>query len=255
MMPGVMVPSNDLCPGETSGYQSDPGFIYREIMSFDPVTRLWSRIENAVSPFLPNSQYNWQAVYDPKNDTLIHFYEDGGWGERDLVFDLKTKTWSYRNLGMYVDGNLINSTGRGDVRIGVEHLAADLQGRIIYAIDPIAGRLVGYDMDARSLSDLGPVPGGAPGRTNWTFVAFDSINRVLLWYRWDVAAGFYAYHPDTKQWETLTTDTDLPGVQARGDTIAFDYQQNALVLFGLGLPDTPVTTRMFLYRYGNGTNP
>lgn len=251
MVPGLMVPegTGGLCPGETGGaYKSDPSFIYNEIMSFDPVTRLWSRTGDPGGP----SNYNWQAVYDPKNDTLIHFYEDGGWGERDSVFDLKTKTWSYRNLGYYAGGGLINLAGSGDVRIGLEHLAADLTNRVIYAIDPIAGRLVAYNMDARSLADLGPIPGGAFGYNNWSFVAFDSINRVLLWYRWQAPAGFYAYHPDTKEWETLSTDTDLPGVQARGDTIGFDYQQNALVLFGLGIPDAPVTTRMFLYRYGNG---
>jgi len=78
-------------------------------------------------------------------------------------------------------------------------------------------------------------------------VAWDSLNKVLFWHKEGTA--FFAYHPDTRRWDTLPIASTVPGVNARGRLLIYDPGQNALLLFGGSDTNTPY---IFLYRYGTG---
>ena len=180
------------------------------------------------------------SVYDPVRDEIIRFGFNGGSGGVANILDLSTKRWRVLTLG--VDGR------RGEVRINKEYLAADLAGRQIYAIDGLSGRLHRWSMDRRTLTDLGAVPGGSLGGQNITFPVWDSVNKVLLWYRGENAM-FHIYHPNRKKWESVPVVTSPPGVSLRATAAVFDPDENVLMLMGGVEPSNPY---MFLYRYGQG---
>jgi hypothetical protein len=133
------------------------------------------------------------------------------------------------------------------VNIWKEYLAADIEGRAVYAIDGLTGRLHRYGIDSGSFTDLGPVPGGPIGYTNLTYAVWDSLNKTLFWHK--EGSAFLAYHPETRTWETLSIATNVPGVNARGRLLFYDPGQNVLLLFGGSDTGTPY---LFLYRYGTG---
>jgi hypothetical protein len=97
----------------------------------------------------------------------------------------------------------------------------------------------------RTLADLGPVPGGSLGTSNFTHPVWDSVNRVLLWFRAQ-NEPFYVYHPDRKQWQTVPVKTSPPDLPLRARAAVFDPAENILVLMGGLEPPNPY---MFLFRY------
>jgi hypothetical protein len=254
MVPGTMETSDLNCPGETTAFASDPGFRIQRIMTFDPVTQRWADVADAgLSGIVPET---WGTVYDPQTDTLIRFNWHGGAGGQVGVYDIATRAWTFRTLGL-------NALGQ-EIRINDGPVAADLVGRAIYAIDAFAGRLHRHRMDTGSLEDLGVIPGG-PLTNTWTqpAIVWDSVNQVVLWHRYfglDAdgnpvsPAGFYAYHPDSKRWETLSLGTDLTGVTASGLSMTFDSGQNAVVLIPRVPSGTPPALYLYVYRYGAGAS-
>jgi hypothetical protein len=248
MVPGIMQTSDSNCPGETA-FASDPGFRLHRIMTFDPVTQRWADVADAGLAGIASE--TWGTVYDPRADTLIRFNWHGGAGGQVGVYDIATQVWTFRTLGLDALGQ--------EIRINDGPVAADLVGRVIYAIDAFAGRLHRYQMDTGSLEDLGLIPGG-PLTNTWTqpAIVWDSVNQVVLWHRYfglDAdgnpisPASFFAYHPDTRIWETLSLNTDLPGVTASGLIMAFDPGQNAVVLIPRIPSGSPPGFYMYLYRY------
>ncbi|OYV62869.1 MAG: hypothetical protein B7X03_03935, partial [Parcubacteria group bacterium 21-58-10] len=249
-VPGEDVPSNDLCPGETSTYQSDPatathgGFIPNHMMTFNPTTQKWTDVSGNVHGPYGN---NWKSAYDPATDTIIRLgYKNGAVAS---VYNISTDSWTDYSLGSSALGQ--------DVFLSQAMLGVDLQDRVIYAIDPFHGRLFRYNMDAHTLTDLGPIPGGGRGSTGFweTYVAWDSVNHVLFWLNnsgTTTPSLFYAYHPGTGVWETLPLTTNIPGLQATGRDVVFDAQNNVLVLMG-GLEPAP-PAYFYVYRYGTGTS-
>ena len=133
----------------------------------------------------------------------------------------------------------------GIANLWKEYLAADIPGRAIYAIDGLFGNLWRYNIDAKTFDNLGPIPGGAFGYTNLTYVAWDSVNKVLFWHK--EGSAFYAYHPDTRTWETIPITTNVPGVNATGRMIIYDPSQNVIFLYGGTENPQPY---LFFYRYG-----
>lgn len=237
MVPGVMErsPNTANCPGETEGRVSDPGFVFNRVMQFDPQTRQWRDVSGKVGTFTDT----WMSVYDPKTDTLIRFGHTGGHGSVVSVYRIAEDRWVERALSP-------NAAGR-DIRIKKEYLAVDHSARAIYAIDGVTGRLHRYGMDSERMEDLGPVPGGAHGRENQMMVVWDTVNRVLLWFREDPRRA-HAYHPDTKQWEELPVTADPPAAHVTGRMLAYDPEQNVTLLLG-GVQENP---HMLLFRYGDG---
>jgi hypothetical protein len=180
------------------------------------------------------------SVYDPKTDTLIRFGHNGGSGSLVSTYRIAKDQWVNRGLPS-------NGLGR-DIRINKEYLAVDYVSRVIYSIDGTYGRLHRYRMDSQAIDDLGPVPGGPYGVENYMYVAWDSTNKVLLWFRVE-PESVYAYHPQQKTWETIPLSVEIAGATVRGRTLVYDQIQNAFILFG-GLPANPY---LFLFRYGDGS--
>lgn len=240
MVPGTMVNDSTNCPGETVPAASDPAFLEDRLMTFDPVSGKWSDAGVGDS-----HSGEWGAVYDPKTDTLIHFFF-GGPGEEVGVYTIATKTWSYKPLGE-------NAIGK-DIHIEDGYLAIDVTDRSVYGVDPLSGRLFRYDLDSKTITDLGPVPNGPLGTFQAIDLVWDPTNAVLLWHRNEVG-GFFAYHPATAHWETLTTASDVAGVDALGRIMVFDPQLDAVVLFGQNLdtqtsaPYKAAWPYLFVYRY------
>ncbi|MDO8471198.1 MAG: Ig-like domain-containing protein [bacterium] len=234
MVPGVMESTSiDNCPGETADKVTNPGFISNKMMSFNPVTKLWAIMGDGGA----YAQDTWMSVLDPVTDSLIRF-DIFGVG-RGSIYNLTTNTWSTFSMP--------------SISLWKEALAADISGRLIYAIDGYRGKLWSYNIDSRVFTDLGPVPGGAINYDNVTYLVWDSASKVLLWHKEGTA--FNAYHPDTKTWETLSIASDIPSVNARGrHGMTYDPGQNVVFLFG-GSVSYDENPYIFLYRYGNGGGP
>lgn len=237
MMPGVMMASDDQCPGETTAGHDDPGFRLNRVMTFDPATKTWVDQTPHGYTVGPDTAETWMSVYDPVRDEIIRFGFNGGSGGVANILNVSTKRWTVIGLGS-------NGQGR-EIRINKEYLAVDPVERQIYAIDGLAGRLHRWNMQRRSLSDLGPVPGGSLKAENMTLPVWDSVNRVLLWFR-APNEPCYVYHPDRKQWETIPVKTSPPDLPLRARAAVFDPVQNVLMLMGDLEPPNPY---MFLFRY------
>lgn len=178
------------------------------------------------------------SVYDPVRDEIIRFGFGGGGGGVANILRLATTRWREVGLGA-------NALGQ-EIRINREYLATDLAHRHIYVTDGASGRLHRWNMDRRTLSDLGPVPGGSLGSEGFASSVWDSVNNVLLWYRGD-SDTFHVYHPARRRWESAPIRTSLPGVPLRARAAVFDPVHNVLVLMGGVEPPNPY---LFLYRYG-----
>ena len=240
MVPGVMVPSEDRCPGETNLGKDDPGFLLNRVMTFDPVTRRWTDQTPNGYTIGPDVSETWMSVYDPVRDEITRFGFNGGSGAVANILDVSTRRWKVVGLG-------VNALGR-DVRLNKEYLAPDFTERQIYAIDGLSGRLHRWSMDRRTLVDLGPVPGGSLGTENITHPVWDSVNKVVLWYRAENDL-FHIYHPDRKKWESVPVVTSPAGLRLRARSVVFDPEENVVMLMGGLEPPNPY---LFLYRYSSG---
>jgi len=236
MVPGVMEISPVNCPGETGARTSDPAFLAYRIMQFDPAARQWRDVSGNVG----ESAETWMSIYDPKTDSLIRFGHNGGSGSLVSIYRIAKDRWSVQGLPP-------NALGQ-DIRINKEYLAVDYASRVIYSIDGTYGRLHRYRMDSQSIEDLGPVPGGPYGSENYTLIAWDSTNKILLWFRLEPESA-HVYHPQQKKWETISLNSDISGAAVRGRVLMYDQMQNVFLLFG-GLPPNPY---LFLFRYSDGS--
>jgi hypothetical protein len=231
MVPGVMEGAGENCPGETPTRTSDPAFLAYRLMQFDPATRKWKDAGGKIG----DPTETWMSVYDAKHDTLIRFGLARG-GAAAGIYEIESEKWSYAGFGR-------NGAGK-DVWLRKEYLALDAERRAIYAIDGISGRLHRYDMDARALVDLGPVPGGPNGQENYKYVSWDSTAKLLVWVRENPPIA-HTYDPEAKSWQPLSLASTQPGVSARGRVMIYDPVQNVTLLMG-GYTDNP---HIFLYRF------
>ncbi len=85
-----------------------------------------------------------------------------------------------------------------------------------------------------------------------TYLAFDPVNRVLLYPNTLDFGGrvyrFGIYPVDKKRWEWEAVPTDGDPVQ--GNVVGFDVGNNVMMLYG-----GKVGSVFWLYRYGNGAEP
>ena len=245
MVPGLMfVPGSPVCPDRTASWNDDPKYLMNHLMTFDPAAPvLTQRLKDRGGSYLKDRGETWMSTYDPKVDTLIRFGFAGCCGALVDIYDIQKATWSSKYLGM-------NSL-RKDIQIGAEMQAVDYEARVIYAVDGNSGRLHRYRMDSHKLDDLGPVPGG-PIAGNNAYCAWDSVNRVLLFFRLDISnlrGTPHVYHPDAVRWESPPVVTNPPGLYPSvRHAMVFDPYQNVLAL--LGTTDKS-NLRIWLYRYAN----
>jgi len=128
--------------------------------------------------------------------------------------------------------------------------AIDPQGRSIYVISRKLKALIRYSIGKKEVAETIPMPPGwsAPssefgGGDMETYLAFDSINRVLLnpvtHNYGGKLLGLGIYHVDTKKWEWEEAPEGVSG-----NTLAFDATNNVFMFFGRS-----ASQRFWLYRY------
>jgi hypothetical protein len=252
MVPGEMQPHGRygvLCPGERPDVYADdvsdegPHLLFRHIMTFDPATRAWADYDTNING---HGSDIWYSVYDPVTDTIIRPSPGPSMG----VYDIKAKRWTSYPLGSDANGRT--------PEIGRAHYATDYEKRRIFMIDPQNGRLHRWNMDARRLTDLGPIPKGPfrlpPGTViaDKAYAVWDSNAKVLIHYRYG-GQGVFIYHPDESppRWETgdfAMAPGSPPGLGVHWNGAAFDPVNNVMV--GIGHPDY-----LFLFRYSGTPLP
>lgn len=245
-VPGVSVRARKTCLNMT-GEKNDPNFPFARVMTFEPVAKRWTDVAAGGR----GTAHTWHSVYDPATDTIIQFSGAGNGAVTVGTYHIDTTSWTYRNVAP-------PNWDRKTIRITAGYLATDFKARIIYTIDPNAQRLYRYSMESQTLEALGELP--VPNREGQPKIVWDPINEVLFWHNGQVNE-FFAYHPTTRTWEQLSTQSDLPDIHAvASNTLVFDPHQNVLLTFGevWGAPGTPqhaAKPYMFLYRYGPGSGP
>jgi hypothetical protein len=216
-------------------------------MFFDFATNKWQRV-----PFgPPRGGYGGDlgasfGVYDPISDSVYRLRTTSD-GDVMEVLSLQTNRWSGVSLGLQPSGNR-------------EQSVIDVEGRSIYVVNRYLKALVRYSIPSRGV-DVIPLPRQAQppqGADEETYLAFDPINRVVLYPNTRENSGrvygLGIYHVDTKRWEWEGVPAGSPPVQ--GNVLGFDVGNNALLLYG-GKEGTDVGPPVvfWLYRYGSGSRP
>lgn len=241
-LPGTFViPVYAVCTDRTVSTSDDPKYKYRHLMTFNPsepdLAKRWTDWGQDTTPWRGEP---WMAVYDPGTDTIIKFAGDSS--QKADIFDVKTKTWSSVSYGP-------NAVG-GTVRIP-EAMSPDFVARVIYVVDGTAGRLMRWNIDRRTLTDLGPVPDGPVTPITNAYSVWDSVNRVLLFFHYN-AGRLHVYHPDTGKWDTPAMVTDPAGLEPSvRHALVFDPYQNVMVMLGT----TNSNPKIWFYRYASGSPP
>jgi hypothetical protein len=222
------------CPGVRD--LADPMF-------FDFATGKWQRV-----PFgPPPGGYGGDegasfGVYDPVSDSVYRLRSEG---DRSVmqILSLSTNRWRVGSAGLPPSNR--------------EQSVIDVEGRSIYVINRYLKALVRYKIQSGGVDVIRlPRPARPPqGEDEETYLAFDPINRVVLYpntyQNSGRVYGLGIYHVDTKKWEWDPVPAGPPLVQ--GNVVGFDAGNNAMLLYGgkhgtdAGLP-----TVYWLYRYANG---
>lgn len=231
------------CAGETPDKVDNPHFSVGHVMTYDPATKVWAN----AGPKGPAFTKVWDTVYDAAADRLVTVRQGSSSGDVYVdLYDAKSSTWSKQHVFAQpaITRTLYGLRGYG---------ALDPITRTLYYIEAVYGHLMALDLSAMTLADLGPVPHTAPIGSQ-PKVVWDSTHKVLYWHN-HAPGEFFAYHPDTKQWETLSTKSTLAGIEACDAMVmVYDPGQDALVAFGdvwsaAGTPNALARPYMFLYRY------
>ena len=209
-----------------------------KIMSYDPVTKVWTDENRTVIPVTPgNARY---AQYDPVEDTFVVFVKD-----QVYIYDIENDAWSTVTLSA---GDFSAQGMAGD-----EYTAIDQVNRKIYLVENKRDRhIFVYNMDTKTLADLGPLPASSVGykeaQAHW-----DPINNVVIWPLFaegenPVILMLYVFHPGTNTWEEIPI-AQPNGYTVKGRQSVYDPYQNVLMVMGPKGANSPV----FLYRYGAGS--
>ncbi len=244
-----------MVPGYMSGVVGDPcpqNLVIGKIMTFDPMTKAWTVPKRTLTG--TGEAYKF-ASYDPVTDQIIRF-AFGGQGFTAQHYDIKTDTYT-----TVVPVRTTNSVDVTDTRVNEEYHAIDVEGRVIYVIEPVQGKLFAYHLETKSLEFLVDTPVKNPriedaNKEPWPWDCampiWDSVNKVLLWpHIRDFSTAritLYIYDPYTKIWEKDTM-IQPEGLPVRGNSAVFDPMANALLVLG---GTSPNNHYLFLYRYGNG---
>ncbi|MBN4079346.1 hypothetical protein JYT26_01770, partial [Beggiatoa alba] len=161
--PGFNWDHGSNCPNST--------VLRNEIMSYDPIAKVWkfenrTNIKEGTGVTPGNARF---GQYDPVEDTFVVFV-----GSKANIYDITNDSWSQVSLS-----GLSQFGMTGD-----NYVAMDLENRITYIVENrYIQRIFAYDMDAKSLTDLGPLPSNAAAhkeaQPHW-----DPINKVVLWPHW-----------------------------------------------------------------------
>lgn len=241
------------------GFQYPPGGqcssteIYNKPVVWNGTSRLWS------DPSVP-----WDAggvrfsQYDPVGDRTLSFEYDGS-----RIVEHNLATGVVRRISTIIppgeDG--------GNAFVTPAYTAQDLQGRKIYVLATMRGKLYRYDLVTNEFKFMTTTPVTGPDEQ---MLFWDPVSQVLLWpYRRprgsDDVAGpvrLFVWHPTTNAWTEIpmTAPVDLQGnpvrtpsgapVEVKGRVGVYDPDQRAMLITGMDSVD-PVPY-IFLYRYSEG---
>ena len=241
------VNTSGACAGETTDKTDQAAFSFGHVMTFDPVTKTWANAGLSGTAFT----HVWDTVFDATGDQLVTIRQGSSTGDVWVeTFSASTQTW---NAATHLFATpAVSTTLRGMAGYG----ALDATTRTLYYIEDTYQHLMSLDIATMTLHDLGPLPtvvamnpGGQPK------VAWDSTHHLVYWH--NAASGeFFAYHPDTTTWETLTTLSTAAGIEACNDNVmAYDPNQDALIAFGMVFSTVACNLNarpyLFIYRYPN----
>jgi hypothetical protein len=233
------------CTGETPDKIDNPGFSFGHVMTYDPATKVWAN----AGPQGPSFTKVWDTIYDAAADRLVSVRQGSSGGDVYVdLFDTKMATWSKQHVFAQpaMTQTLYGMKGYG---------AVDPTTRTLYYIEFPYGHLMALDLASFAFRDLGALPpvvalhaGGQPK------VVWDSNHKILYWHN-QAQGDFFAYHPDTKQWEKLSTQSTVSGVEAcNAMVMAYDPNQDALIAWGdvwsdPGTCNAIARPYLFVYRY------
>lgn len=240
------------CVAETSDKTDNAGFSAGHVMTYDPAAKRWANA-GLLGPAFTRV---WDTVYDAGNDTLVTVLQGSSAGDVSLqIFDPKTGMWTKKQVFAQpkMSKTLYGLKGYG---------ALDPVTRTLYYIEAYYGHLMSVDLAAQTVTDLGPVPALAEdGKTPVVMdsgrqpkVVWDGKRKLVYWHNHQVGQ-FFAYHSDTRQWETLSTKSSIPGIEACNATVmVYDPGQDALIAWGdvwadPGTPQANARPYMFVYRH------
>ena len=184
--------------------------------------------------------HNHWGVYDPLTDSVYRFFWRGSLNMQ--VLDRGANRWTFTPL------RGVSGVGASDP--SNDQPAIDPKGHSIYVISRKMKALLRYSIDKKDVVEAIPMPAQwtAPssefgGGDMETYLAFDSINRVLInpmtHNYGGKLLGLGIYHVDTKKWEWEEAREDVSG-----NTLAFDATNNVFMFFGRS-----ATRQFWLYRY------
>jgi len=232
---GIIMPAYYFGPARCPDVsEAKDGYVYDLVSnSWQPAT--WPR----PTPAYGGDIHNHWGVYDPVSDGVYRFYWRGSLNMQ--VLERGANRWEFISL---------RGSGVGGTDASNDQSAIDPQGRSIYVISRKLKALIRYSIGKKEVAETIPMPPGwsAPssefgGGDMETYLAFDSINRVLLnpvtHNYGGKLLGLGIYHVDTKKWEWEEAPEGVSG-----NTLAFDATNNVFMFFGRS-----ASQRFWLYRY------
>ena len=232
---GIIMPAYYFGPARCPDVsEAKDGYVYDLASnSWQPAT--WPR----PTPAYGGDIHNHWGVYDPVSDGVYRFYWRGSLNMQ--VLERGANRWEFISL---------RGSGVGGTDASNDQSAIDPQGRSIYVISRKLKALIRYSIGKKEVAETIPMPPGwsAPssefgGGDMETYLAFDSINRVLLnpvtHNYGGKLLGLGIYHVDTKKWEWEEAPEGVSG-----NTLAFDATNNVFMFFGRS-----ASQRFWLYRY------
>ena len=208
---------------------------------FDLASNTWQPAPwpRPTAPAYGGDIHNHFGVYDPLSDGVYRFFWRGSLNMQ--VLERGANRWQFIPL---------RGSGVGGTDASNDQSAIDPQGRSIYVISRKLKALIRYSITKKEVAETIPMPSGwsAPssefgGGDMETYLAFDSINRVLLnpmtHNYGGKLLGVGIFHVDTKKWEWEEAPEGVSG-----NTLAFDATNNVFMFFGRS-----ASQQFWLYRY------
>jgi len=233
---GIIMPAFYFGPANCPGVsEAKDGYV------FDLASNAWQPAPwPRPTPNYGGDIHNHWGVYDPVSDGVYRFYWRGALHMQ--VLERAGNRWDFIPLR--------GASGVSSSDASNDQPAIDPQGRSIYVISRKLKALLRYSISKKDVAEVIPLPAGwtAPvsefaGGDMETYLAFDSINRVLINpvthnYGGKVL-GLGIYHVDTKKWEWEEAQEGVSG-----NTLAFDATNNVFMFFGRS-----ASKQFWLYRY------
>lgn len=253
------------CPIAAGGDETDTGtdeppFLYRHMMTFDPLAPANGFTDMGTNHGVLNagSDFPWVACYDPQRDELFRFEQNGDntIGDGTLFFrryNITTNTWTTTNVS---PGTLTTALRQ----VKVLYWDWDPQRRHVYFADRQSGHLTRLSMVTNTIVDLGLLPGtpvyaGPIGVvSDKGYLKFDWNARMLVYVELvnGSASAFnrvWKYAVDTAVWAEIGTLTKVTldggafdpttGTSPDGTTLGFDPDNNVIALTGCYVRQTP----------------